>query len=297
MPKVKRPGVSINYETLGSASGRPVVLVAGLGEQIGSVEFPQEHCRAFVDAGFRVIRLDNRDCGLSTPDPELPGRDVIATLQALQTAAPPAPDYILTDMADDVVAVLDDLGLAKADLVGASLGGFIARWVAIRHPERARTLTVVMSGSGAGPTDDGAQIDVATADKLVAMSVRRSREAAIDHCVDLWRWLWGRRFSFVEPWVRGRATFAFDRAYRPEGIARALLAGVFTPSFWELQRDIACPTLIVHGDADPIFHLDHARQVHARIAASQLWAVEGMGHTMHRELWPQMVERVAALGG
>ena len=296
MPKVERPGVTINYETLGSASGRPVVLIAGLGEQIGSVEFPDEHCQAFVDAGFRVIRLDNRDCGLSTPDPELPTRDVTATLQALQTGPPPTPDYTLTDMADDVVAVLDDLGLARADVVGASLGGFIARWVGIRHPQRTRTLTVVMSGSGAGPVDDGAQIDAGAVAELVSMSVRRGRDDAIDHSVGIWRWLWGGRFSFDEPWVRERAAFAFDRAYRPEGIARALLAGVFTPSIWDAQRDITCPTLIMHGAADPIFSLDHARQVSARIAASQLWAVPGMGHAMHRELWPEMVGRVLALG-
>jgi pimeloyl-ACP methyl ester carboxylesterase len=296
MPRIKRPDVWINYETLGSASGRPVVLIAGLGEQIGSVEFPEEHCQAFVDAGFRVIRLDNRDCGLSTPDSEFPTRDVMATLQTLQTGRP-THDYTLTDMADDVVAVLDDLGLAKADVVGASLGGFIARWVGIRHPQRTRTLTVVMSGSGAGPTDDGAQIDAATSAELVSMSARRSRDDAIDHYVDIWRWLWGSRFSFDEPWVRSRAAFAFDRAYRPEGIARALLAGVFTPIFWDIQRDVTCPTLIMHGDADPIFGLDHPRQVSAKIAASQLWVVEGMGHAMHRELWPEMVGRVLALGG
>lgn len=297
MPKVKRPGVSINYETLGSARGRPVVLIAGLGEQIGSVEFPEEHCQAFVDAGFRVIRLDNRDCGLSTPDSEFPTRDVMATLEALQTGPPPTPDYTLTDMSDDVVAVLDDLGLAKADVVGASLGGFIARWVGIRHPQRIHTLTVVMSGSGAGPTDDGAQIDAGAVAELVSMSVRRSRGGAIDHYVGAWKWLWGSRYSFDEPWVRSRAAFAFDRAYRPEGIARTLLAGVFTPSFWGIQSDITCPTLIMHGDADPIFGLDHARQVSAKIASSQLWAVEGMGHTMHRELWPEMVGRVLALSG
>jgi pimeloyl-ACP methyl ester carboxylesterase len=297
MPKVERPGVWINYETLGSASGRPVVLIAGLGEQIGSVEFPEEHCQAFVDAGFRVIRLDNRDCGLSIPDLEYPTRDVAITLAALQSGTPPTPDYILTDMADDVVAVLDDLGLATADVVGASLGGFVARWVGIRHPGRARTLTVVMSGSGAGPSENGAQIDAASVAEMMSMRVRRGRDDAIDHTVGVWRWLWGDRYAFDEPWVRDRAAFAHDRAYRPDGIARALLAGVFTPSFWDLQRDIACPTLIMHGDADPIFGLDHARQVNARIATSQLWVVEGMGHAMHPEHWPQMVRRVAALGG
>jgi pimeloyl-ACP methyl ester carboxylesterase len=297
MPKVKRPGVWINYETLGSAPGPPVVLIAGLGEQIGSVEFPDEHCQTFVDAGFRVIRLDNRDCGLSTPEPELPVRSVIATLEALQSGPLPAPDYTLTDMADDVVAVLDDLGITTADVVGASLGGFIARWVAIRHPQRVRSLTVVMSGSGAGPADDGAQIDAGAVAQLVSMSERRSRDDAIDHCVEVWRWLWSGRLPFDEPWVRSRAAHAFDRAYRPEGIARALLAGVFTPSIWDAQGDITCPTLVMHGAADPIFSLDHARQVSAKIASSQLWPVEGMGHTMHREHWPEMVERVLALNG
>jgi pimeloyl-ACP methyl ester carboxylesterase len=221
----------------------------------------------------------------------------MATIAALQAGSPFTPDYILLDIADDVVAVLDDLRLAKADIVGASLGGFIARWVAVRHPQRTRTLTVVMSGGGAGPTDEGPQIDDATLAGLVSMSVRRSRTDAIDYYVDTWRGMWGDRFAFDEAWVRSTAAFAFDRAYRPEGIARLMLSGIGLPSLLDVQSEIACPTLVMHGDADPIFGLDHARQTSARIASAQLWAVEGMGHVMHQEIWPEMVERVAALGG
>src|SRR5262249_5297245 len=147
---------TINYQVAGPTGGRPLVLIAGLGEQIGSVEFPEEQCATFIAQGFRLIRLDNRDCGLSLPDIELPPRDVPATLADLQSGTLPTPDYTLMDMADDVAAVLTDLRIEKADILGASLGGYIARWFALRHPGLTRALTVVMSGNGAFPGDEGA---------------------------------------------------------------------------------------------------------------------------------------------
>src|SRR3954464_3402927 len=110
MGEVRRAGWTIYYEELGPAHGWPVVVVAGMGEQIGSVEFPDAQCRMFADAGFRVIRLDNRDSGLSVPEHE-----------------PPSP-YALTDMADDVLTVLDDVGVGWAILAGASMGAAIVRW-------------------------------------------------------------------------------------------------------------------------------------------------------------------------
>ncbi len=202
MLQVKHHGVSIHYEVTGPADGRPLVLIAGLGEQIGSVEFPDEHCREFVEAGYRVIRIDNRDAGLSIPEPDFAPRDLLATFGAAQSGAPVTLDYTLSDLADDVVAVLDDLGVVQADVLGASMGGMVARWVAIRHPQRVRTLTIVMSGSGT--IDQSAEQSQRTLEALLSMTARRERVEAIESSVNAWRMMWGSAFDFDEAWVRAR---------------------------------------------------------------------------------------------
>ena len=294
MPTISRPGVSIHYETIGPEDGRPLVLIAGLGEQIGGVEFPEEHCRQFVEAGFRVIRMDNRDSGLSLPEPDLGARDIMATFGAARSGHPVLPDYTIQDMADDVIAVVDALGLSSVDVLGASLGGFIARWVAIRNPQRVRSLTIVMSGSGA-PTIDPLE-DERVLGRLISMTIPRDRASAIEHAVSDWRSYWGSVFPFDEQWTRTRCTYAYDRSYRPEGIGRMLIGVGMSPSLFEFQSEIACPTLIMHGDVDPIFNITHAEAAKDKIASSELWIVEGMGHSMPNELWPEMARRVASLG-
>ena len=277
MPDVERDDFSIHYEVTRAGDGPTLLLVAGLGEQIGSVEYPEEQCEAFAEAGFRVVRMDNRDCGLSLPKGE-----------------PPA--YTLHDMADDAVAVLDDLGVERAHVMGASLGGFIVRWIALRHPERVTSLTVVMSGSAAGPGDDGPQLDATVVGRLLEMAERRERDDAIEHLVEEWRWLWGKVYPFDEAWVRARVAHAHDRAYRPEGIVRLLQAAAKTPGLWDEETRITCPTLVVHGGEDPCFSADHARATAERIPGAKLWFDPAMGHIMHREQWHELAGRVGALG-
>ena len=276
MPDVQRDDFTIHYEVTRPGDGPTLLLVAGLGEQIGSVEYPEAQCDAFAAQGFCVVRMDNRDCGLSVPDGE-PGA------------------YTLHHMADDAVAVLDDLGVARAHLLGASLGGFIVRWIALRQPARVASLTVVMSGSAAAPGEDGPQVDATVAHRLLEMAERRDRSEAIELQVDEWRWLWGRVYPFDEAWVRARVEHAYERAYRPEGIGRLLQAAVATPGLWDAQSDIRHPTLVVHGGEDPCFPPDHARATAERIPGAQLWLDPGMGHIMHREQWVELAERVRAL--
>lgn len=278
MPEIQRGDFAIHYEITRPGDGPTLLLVAGLGEQIGSVVFPEEQCDAFAAYGFRVVRMDNRDCGLSVP-------------------AQDAPAYTLHDMADDVAAVLDDLGVERAHLLGASLGGFVVRWVAVRHPERVASVTIVMSGSAAGPDDEGPDLEPSVIERLLGMAERREPAAAIDHLVEKWRWLWGAAYPFEEGWVRARVEHAFARAYRPEGIARLLQAAAKTPGLWQAQTQIACPTLVVHGGEDPCFGPDHARATSDRIESAKLWLDPAMGHIMHREQWDELADRVSALVG
>ena len=243
VPSVVNRGYGINYEITCPSSGPTLLLVAGLGEQIDSVEFPRDQCDLFADYGFQVVRMDNRESGLSQPA----GNNKSST-----------DEFTLKDMASDVVAVAKDLNADKIHIVGASLGGFIVRWVALMYPERVSSLTVVMSGSGTGADDVGPQIKEAAIQNLIDMTVRREQLDAINHAVEIWRWLWGSEYPFDEDWIRSVVTSSYDRAYRPEGIASLLGAMAVTSSLWHDSK---------------------------------------MGHIMHKEQWPEFARRVAAMAG
>lgn len=269
--RLDRDGFSIEFEVEGAEDAPLLVLVPGLGEQIGSVEFPPEQRSLLADAGFRVCVMDNRDNGLSV------------------SSDSNVEQYSLLDMADDVSAVVRACGADRAHVVGASMGGFIARWAAIRHPDLVASLTVIMSGSGADPTDDGPQMDQDVVGRLFeTLATRRDLENAIDGVVEVWRWLWANDFAFDEAWVREKVTHAHRRAYRPEGVARNLFAFGMAPGLWEAQTAIRCPTLVVHGDADPCFPLEHARAIASRIPAAKLVVRPGMGHATPSETWADL---------
>lgn len=295
MPSIEREGFRINYEEGGRANGRPLVLVAGLGEQIGAVEYPDEQCALYAEQGFRIIRLDNRDTGLSLPTAPLPDVDIFAALNALQQGHDVSAPYSLFTIADDVAAVLDALGIERAHVLGASMGGYIVRWMALRHPHRVASLQIVMSGSGAIPGEDGPQLTTDVIENLAGLTKRRDRSHAIPYNTELWRWYWGNGYPFEEEWVRERVGFAYDRAYRPEGIARQMLAVLKTPSLWEAQSGIRCPTLVIHGEKDRCFPGEHGKAIASRIPGAQLWLDPQMGHILHREQWREMAERAATL--
>ena len=278
MPLIVRNGFHINYEITCPGDGPVLMLVAGLGEQIGTVEYPEAQCARFAEKGFRVVRMDNRDQGLSLPI----GKGNI-------------PAYTLHDMADDVAAIAADIGCRAVHLVGASLGGFIARWAAIRHPTLISTLTVVMSGSGAGPDDDGPQRNTEEQNRMAAMFERRDRAEQIEWSTNYWRHIWGDGYPFPRDWVKARVTAGLDRAYRPEAIARAMDAARNTPGLWQAQIAIKCPTLVMHGGSDPIFSAAHGQAIAESIPGAKLWLDPRMGHIMHEQQWEEMAGRVAIL--
>ncbi len=280
MPVTKNGNCPIHYEVTIDNAGPTLVLIAGLGEQIGSVEYPIEQCQLFGKAGFRVVRLDNRETGLSGPD-----------------ADGEATPFTLFDMADDVAAVINDLGGSPAHVLGASLGGFIARWLAIRHPHLIHTLTLVMTGCGASPDEDGPQIESAVREKNSQVLAALPKAEAVDNLVDYWRWLWGTAYPFPEDFVRESMSKSYDRAYRPEGIARQLQAAISTPGLFAAQTQIQVPTLVLHGGEDPYFSLAHGETIAQRIAGAKFWADPRMGHIMHQEQWEELARRVKALAG
>ncbi len=288
-------GVTLHYDCLGAASAPLVILIGGIGQQIADVELCDEFAERFASAGLRVARMDNRDAGLSSSFDHAGRPDMDALLTALFAGEPPPVPYSFLDMADDILRVANAIGDREVHLVGASMGSWIARWAALRHPLRVRSLTVVMGFSGAIPGDDGPQMATGDLDDLVAMSAPRTREEHIAYTVELWRADWGTSFPFDEEWVRERVASSYDRSYRPDGLYRQMAAGFATPSVWEAQQSIACPTLVMHGTEDPFFPIEHGEATAAQIPGATLWRVEGMGHTMHRELWDEMIDRVGVL--
>jgi pimeloyl-ACP methyl ester carboxylesterase len=289
-------GVDINFEVVGPTSGELVVLVNGLGQQIGDVEFPDEHVDQFVAAGFRVARIDNRDSGLSTTF-DSHGRPPLEPLIEAAFAGKPVPvPYTFIDMGDDLIAVVDAIGAQRVHLVGASMGGFVVRWAALRHPQRVASLTIVMSGSGADPEDPAPQLDLSSVDELFTIAEARERDAHIAFTVETWRQDWGTAFPFDEAWITERVAKSFDRSYQPDGTYRQILAGAGSSGLWQSQHSITAPTLVVHGSEDQIFPIEHAEATTARIDAAQLWRMDSVGHSMPPQLWPEMIKRIAHLG-
>jgi pimeloyl-ACP methyl ester carboxylesterase len=277
----KAGAVELAYETFGDAARPPVLLVMGIGTQM--IGWHEDFCRALSGEHY-VIRFDNRDVGESQ---WLEGEVDLAALVAGDTSSAV---YTLEDMADDSVGLLDALGLASAHVVGASLGGMIAQTIAISHPERVRTLTSMMSTTGepgvANPTEEaGAALMSAPA---------RSREEAMERAVAVRRVIGSPGFPRDEDEIRERAGRAWDRGFNPAGFARQLGAVYASGDRTEALRSLDVPTLVIHGEDDPLIPASGGRATAAAIPGAELWIVPGMGHDLPRPLWPEVIGRLGA---
>ena len=280
-------GIEIGYETHGDRSGEPLLLVMGLGAQL--IAWPVELCDALVDRGFFVIRYDNRDTGLSTQFPQLGGDFMTSFLKASQ-GEPVDVAYRLADMAADGMALLDHLGIESAHVVGASMGGMIAQTMAIEHPERVRTLTSIMSMTGepefGQPTPEAMGILVRPA--------ATSRDEAIEASVEGTRVIASPE-HFDEVVARQRAADAYDRCFNPAGVGRQLLAIVTSGSRAEGLAQLDVPTVVIHGDADPLVTLSGGQRTAELIPGAELIVLEGMGHDLPPVVIGPVVEAITSL--
>jgi pimeloyl-ACP methyl ester carboxylesterase len=274
MTAVQSNGITIEYESFGDRESPPVLLIMGLGSQLtrwrlGLIE-------ALVDRGYFVIRFDNRDVGLST------WFDDVA---ADRNDAPGTPIYSLTELALDAVGLLDTLGLDSAHIVGASMGGMIAQIIAVKHPERTRTLVSIMST----PVSDGGNLAV-----LAPYSVpASSRDVAIENNVKLWRVLSGTGFPFDEELVRQEAARDFDRAYHPAGTGRQLLAILASGDRTSELSMVTAPTLVIHGEDDPLVDVAGGVATAAAIPGARLKLIPGMGHYIPPEFYDELASDFA----
>jgi pimeloyl-ACP methyl ester carboxylesterase len=289
MPRAQANGIELEYETFGRSSARPLVLIMGLGAQM--VLWDEDFCEALAARDFFVVRFDNRDIGLSThlDDAEVP--NVWTAIQRSMTNQPVDAPYTLAEMADDTVYLMAALGLERAHVVGASMGGMIAQTLAIRHPERLLTLTSIMSTTG------NPEVPPATPDamRVLMTPVPSEREAYVERSVASWRVIGSPGFPFDEARVRRRAGRSFDRAFHPAGVARQLVAIIASGNRKEALRSVTTPTLVIHGDADPLARIEGGRDTAAAIPGAELLIIEGMGHDLPRGAWPRIIDAIDAL--
>ena len=289
--QISANGIAIEVEDLGKPTGEPLLLIMGLGMQLTA--WHRGLVQQMLDQGFRVIRFDNRDIGLSQNFDGLGAPNL--ALAALQRLArwPVRSAYSLSDMADDAAGVLTALGLKSAHVCGASMGGMIAQQLALNHPERVRSLTLMMTDSGArGLPRPTLKVSAAL---LARPADPYDIESLVDHYYRLFRLIGSPAYSGPEAWLRQVCADAVRRSNRPQGFARQLMAiAADTGRAAQLGR-IKRPTLVLHGLADPLIPVAAAHDLAARIPGAQLKLIEGMGHDLPEPLWPRFVAAIQAV--
>lgn len=281
-------GIELCYQTFGAQDAPPLVLIMGLGAQM--ILWPDDFCRRIADAGFRVIRLDNRDIGRSSKIDVPVQVDFAKLIEKQMKGEKIDAPYTLRDMADDTVGLLDALGIDRAHIVGASMGGMITQEIGVHHPHRVKSLTSIMSTTGnpalPGPTPEAAAVLMAPPPK--------SREEYLVQFGKTWTVLRAGSFPADEAEDAAVAARAFSRGLNPLGVARQLLAIFASGNRRASLAAIKAPTLVIHGDVDPLVRPEGGVDTAAAIPGAKLHVVQRMGHALPRELWPAIVAPIVA---
>lgn len=281
MPSTNTREVEIVYDTTGDPADPPIVLIAGMGNQL--IYWGPEIVADLSGLGYFVIRFDNRDAGLSTSFDDWGKINLQMVLASAISGRDPDVPYHLGDMAGDVIGLIDHLGIGRAHVVGQSMGGMIAQRLAIDHPDRVRSLTSIMSTTG-NPAVGQA---TGEASSLLTRAPAGDRAAAIASAVNGMRITWGPR-HFDEARALTRATEAHDRSFRPAGAARQFGAIVADGDRTAELESLAVPTLVIHGGADPLIGVNGGEATAAAVPDAQLVVLEDMGHDIPPALWPAM---------
>lgn len=277
-------GMELEYDTVGSSADPALLLIMGFTAQM--TQWEDSFCKLLADGGFFVVRFDNRDCGLSTKlDGQMP--DLAATMAAAFADTPaPAVPYTLTDMAADAVGLLDHLGIDRAHVLGASMGGMIAQTVAIEHPRRVRSLVSVMSQPG--------ELDVGQPTAAAAAALfsppPTTRQEYID---DSPRWMvWHSKKYRDEDRVRENAARDFDRSFYPEGAMRQLAAIYASGRRTDALQKLNVPTLVIHGRDDELITPSGGFRTAELIPGANLLFMADMGHDLPEPLWPFVTDAI-----
>jgi pimeloyl-ACP methyl ester carboxylesterase len=274
--------VEIAFETSGSGEAGVVILIRGQGSQM--IHWPVSFYEEFSSRGFRTIRFDNRDTGLSGKFDHITDQELEALKRLIATGEEIDPPYTIDDMAIDVITLMDELDVGMAHIVGVSMGGFIAQLLTAKYPSRVLSMTSLMSCSG--------PIDSTLLDPL--WSVRRSRKAAIEDWVEYIRQFGSKKYFEGDDYSRRIAATAFDRCYSPDGANRQVLA-IFSMKNNRAQiRTISAPTLVVHGADDLLIPPARGRETADLIPGATFKLIEGVGHDIPPGLGKPLAEIILA---
>ncbi|MEM8769644.1 MAG: alpha/beta fold hydrolase [Pseudomonadota bacterium] len=289
MAQLTANGITLEYDTFGDRDARPLLLVMGLGAQM--IHWRDEFCAGLAEREHYVIRFDNRDAGLSEKFGHLgmPDMGAIATqlLAGEQAEAP----YSLDDMAADAFGLLDALEIASAHICGASMGGMIVQTMALRAPERVRSLTSIMSSTG------NPELPPSSDEAVAAMlsPAADDREGAIERTLMVSKVIGSPGYPVPEDEARARAAQGYDRAFYPEGVSRQIAAiaahGNRRPELEALEM----PALVIHGAEDPLVRPEGGHDTHQALRGSRLMMMEGMGHDLPEPLWPDIIAAIDGL--
>jgi pimeloyl-ACP methyl ester carboxylesterase len=274
--------VELCYETLGADTAPALLLVMGLGSQM--IFWDDAFCAMLVDAGFRVIRFDNRDNGRSTIFSASPP----PTLRQLMLRDRRASPYGVEDLAADSAGLLDHLGIGRAVVVGASMGGMVAQLMAINHPARVSALVSIMSTTGSRRVGNPKPAML----RRLLRRPARERDAVIADTVEMLQAIGSRTYPPDPSQLRSLAERSYERGYHPGGTARQLGAINSTPDRTRRLRALRIPATVIHGTEDQLITLSGGRATARAIPGSRLRILAGMGHDLPEPLWPEIVAAI-----
>lgn len=288
--RVSANGIEIEVDDQGPPTAEPLLLVMGLGMQLTA--WPEPLVQLLLRRGFRVIRLDNRDAGLSTGFDHLGVPSVAWSALRYLVHLPVRAPYGIADMAADALGVLDALGIAQAHVCGASMGGMIAQHLAARHTGRVKSLTLMMTTSGARSLPQPG-LDVRRA--LMGRPAGNDPDAVVAHLQRVMTLIGSPGHPTPPDLLRQRLQASVARAWRPAGTARQLTAVVADGDRTPLLRQIRVPTCVLHGEADPLIPVAAGRDLADKIAGARLDTVPGMGHDLPDALLQRFAESITAI--
>jgi pimeloyl-ACP methyl ester carboxylesterase len=278
--------LKLYYEDMGDIDDPPVLLIMGLGAQL--LLWRTAFCERLVGRGLRVIRYDNRDVGLSSKTQRRSsGQPLVTRLVRSFLGLPSKAAYKLEDMADDAAAVLDHLGIERAHIVGASMGGMIAQIFAGRFQERTKTLAIIFSSNNSAFLPPPGPRQLLALIKGPAPS--SPRDVIIDNAVRVSEIIGSPRYRASEEQLRAEAIESYERSYYPWGVARHFDAVLGSGSLRRYNRQTTAPTVVIHGRADKLMRPSGGRAVTRAIEGARLVTYDGMGHDLPQQLWDQVI--------
>jgi pimeloyl-ACP methyl ester carboxylesterase len=288
MAQVQSNGIQIEYDEHGKPGDPPLLLIMGLGAQM--TLWPQELVDALVERDFRVIRYDNRDIGLSHKMEGAKAPGIVKLMLLSRLGLKPKVPYTLADMAEDGVGLLDALGIDKAHIVGASMGGMIAQHIAFSHPERVLTLTSIMSTTGHRKLPQGSREAIGVLTKRPASM---DEDVLVEHGVKVAHAIGSPGYRADPDALRERSRALIKRSFYPAGMPRQFAAIIADGDRRERLQSVKAPTLVIHGEADPLVPLAGGEDTAAHIKGAKLKTIPGMGHDLPLELVDEIAEAIA----